>query len=111
VLLDEERKVLAFARSLPGDEVILVMNYGGTKHEVHLSAGTPGQLVALLSPQVKRPSPSAKVPTDSAPSDLTKLAPLHMGGSRQFVDAEGRISVWVNPMAVRVVLLNDKSKP
>ena len=111
VLLDEERKVLAFARSLPGDEVILVMNYGGTKHEVQLSAGTPGQLVALLSPQVKRPSPSAKVPTDSAPSDLTKLAPLHMGGSRQFVDAEGRISVWVNPMSVRVILLNDKSKP
>ncbi|MCH8900553.1 MAG: hypothetical protein IH942_08720, partial [Acidobacteria bacterium] len=42
ILLDEERKLLALSRSLPGDEIILLMNYGNTKQKVKLTVGRPG---------------------------------------------------------------------
>jgi len=100
---DNERKLLAFSRSLPGDEVILLMNYGSAKQEVTLPAGRPGQLVAVLSPQVKVPAKPSRPSPDAA-----KFKRLQVGGSRQFVSPQGNISLWVNPMSVRVVLLNDK---
>ncbi|MCH7841086.1 MAG: hypothetical protein IID38_12745, partial [Planctomycetes bacterium] len=139
VLLDEEHRIFAFARSLPGDEVILVVNYGKTKQKVVLPAGKPGQLVGVLSPQIKppplrakavqgknvrRPGPvrppaagqNASVMADAetttgrangAPG-YSRIRRLRMGGSRQFVNAQGRIVLWVNPMSIRVVLVNDK---
>lgn len=104
---DDERKLLAFARSLPGDEVILLMNYGSVKQEVALQVGKPGQLVAVLSPQVK--TPAKKGAEASRPAlDAAKSKRLHVGGSRQFVNPLGTISLWVSPMSVRVVLRNDK---
>ena len=107
VLFDDGRKLLAFARSLPGDEVILVMNYGSAKQEVALPAGKPGRLVALMSPQVKLPP---KKGADGAPvaADVSKINRLQVGGSRQFVNPQGTVSLWVNPMSVRVVFVNDK---
>lgn len=137
VLLDEGHRIFAFARSLPGDEVILVVNYGKTKQKVVLPAGKPGQLVGVLSPQIKPPPlravegknvrrsgpvrlpatgqgvtvrTDAKTrtgPTNEAPN-YSRIRRLRMGGSRQFVNAQGRIVLWVNPMSIRVVLVNDK---
>ena len=106
VLLDDERKLLAFARALPGDEVILVVNYGSAKQKVSLPAGRPGQLVALMSPQLKVPPKKGPGGSSIAP-DISKIMRLQVGGSRQFVSPEGRISLWVNPMSVRVVFVND----
>ena len=106
VLLDDERKLLAFARALPGEEVSLVMNYGSAKQEVSLAAGSPGQLVALMSPQLRFPPKKGPGGSPVAP-DLSKITPLQVGGSRQFVNPEGRISFWVNPMSVRVVFVSD----
>ncbi|MEK7730801.1 MAG: hypothetical protein AAB363_02980, partial [Planctomycetota bacterium] len=107
VWFDDERKLLAFARSLPGEEVILLMNYGSVKQEVSLPAGKPGQLVAVLSPQVKVPAKRGAEASRPS-SDAAKFKRLQVGGSRQFVNPRGTISLWVNPMSVRVVLLNDK---
>ncbi len=104
---DDERKLLAFSRSLPGEDVILLMNYGSVKQEVALTVGKPGQLVVVLSPQVK--GPTKKGADSSRPiKDDAKLKRLHVGGSRQFVNPLGTISLWVSPMSVRVILLNDK---
>jgi glycosidase len=110
VLADDANKVLAFARSLPGDEIILVMNYGARKQKVMLPAGKPGQLVAVFSPQVQpseKRSPR-KANTPEAAADTEKVEPLGVGGSRQFVNPEGKIRIWVAPMSVRVVFVNDK---
>lgn len=107
VWFDDERKLLAFARSLPGDEVILLMNYGSAKQKVALPVGKPDQLAAVLSPQVKAPAKKDAEATRPAP-DAGKFKPLQVGGSRQFVNPQGTISLWVDPMSVRVVLLNDK---
>lgn len=110
VLADDENKVLAFARTLPGDEIILVMNYGAKKQMVMLPAGKPGQLVAVFSPQVQpseKGSPR-KAKTPEAAADNDKIEPLGVGGSRQFVNSEGKIRIWVAPMSVRVVFVNDK---
>ncbi len=112
VLTDEKNKVLSFARSLPGDEVILVMNYGDSKQKVMLPAGKPGQLVAVFSPQVQPaergiPRKQKKAEAKSE-DDPAKVEPLGVGGSRQFVNNDGLIRLWVAPMSVRVVFVNDK---
>ncbi|MDO8629494.1 MAG: alpha-amylase family glycosyl hydrolase [Phycisphaerales bacterium] len=110
VLADDENKVLAFARTLPGDEIILVMNYGASKQKVMLPAGKPGQLIAVFSPQVQ-PSEKGSPLKPKAPeaaADTKKIEPLGVGGSRQFVNPEGKIRIWVAPMSVRVVFVNDK---
>lgn len=110
VLADDENKVLSFARTLPGDEIILVMNYGAKKQKVMLPAGKPGQLVAVFSPQVQpseKGSPR-KPKTPEAAAGAEKIEPLGVGGSRQFVNPEGKIRIWVAPMSVRVVFVNDK---
>jgi hypothetical protein len=93
VMLDEERKLLAFARSLQGKEITLVVNYGPQKQRVSVPAGWPGQLIGLLAPQI-RPAPGR-------PS-------LRIGPSRQSADQWGDVTIWVNPMSVRIVVANDK---
>jgi glycosidase len=92
VLADEKEKILAFGRALPGHEIIPVVNYGNEKRKVELSVGKPGQVIGLLAPQLK-PSPGVKT--------------LLMGGSRQQADESGKISIWVKPMAVRIVVVDE----
>ncbi len=107
VLNDAENKIFAFARSLPGDEVILVMNYGDTKQKVMLPAGTPGQMVVAMTPMID-PSKSRLAKFTKGGYDHTKIAPLPVGGGRAFVNNEGMVRLWVAPMSIRVVLVNDK---
>ncbi len=114
VLADDADKILAFARTLPGDEIILVMNYGDEKKLVLLPAGKPGQLVGVFSPQIpplkRRPSKKDK-PEDKkvgSKDPVDKIEPLRGGGSRQFVNREGTVRLWVAPKSVRVVFVNDK---
>ena len=108
VLQDKERRIFAFSRKLPGDEVILVVNYGHTKQKVLVPAGEPGQLVGVLAPQL---DPSALGPLRKVPPVPSKgvIKPIRMGGSRQYVDAGGQVRVWVNPMSIRVVLVRDNA--
>lgn len=106
VLLDEAHRVLAFSRSLPGDEVVLIMNYGPTKQKVILQVGKPGQLVGALSPVL---DPTVKAPpfVPKPPVEPGEIPPLLMGGSRQYVDSGGHIRLWVSPMSVRVALVRE----
>jgi len=105
IMLDEKRRLFAFARTLPDDEVILVVNYGGTKHKVMLQAGKPGQMVGILSPQFGRFAPRTRSGRQPGEPVHTLIHPLWIGGSRQYVDAGRHIRLWVTPMSVRVVLV------
>ena len=107
VLLDEARKLLAFARTLPGDEVILLINYGDTKQKVMLRDGRPGQMVSLLTPQTRHRGSGRKEPNGST-KPVQPVEPLRMGAARQRVDAEGRIRLWVDTMSIRVILLRSR---
>ncbi len=93
VMLDEERKILAFARSLPGDEVIVVINYGPDKHRIKLPTSWPRQMVGLLSLQI-RPTPHG------GPA-------FRVAGARQESDQWGDVLFWMKPMSVRLMLVND----
>jgi len=109
VLLDEANRVAAFARSLPGDEVILVMNYGTTKRKVMVPAGRPGQLVAVITPHLQGKSmPNFRRGRQPEKPDRTKPMRQTFSGSRQFIDDSGEARIWVDPMSVRIVLVNDQ---
>ncbi len=106
VLLDESRQLLALSRKLPGNEVILVVNYGDTKHRVTMPVGEPGRMVGILSPQFGRFSQAKRrAPQSPGEPGKTLIRPLRVGGSRQYVDAGGHIRFWIDPMAVRLILV------
>ena len=108
VLLDEGRRILAFGRSVGSDEVIVVMNYGDTNYQVKLPARRPGQLVRVINPQLAPlPSGGRGRPT-GASIDYTKIPRLRVGGSRQFANNLGEMSIWVAPMSVRIAMLSDE---
>ncbi len=108
VLLDEGRRILAFGRSLGSDDVIVVMNYGDTNYQVKLPARRPGQLVRVINPQLEPlPSGGRGGPSDAS-IDYTKIPRLRVGGSRQFANNLGEMSLWVAPMSVRIAMLSDE---
>lgn len=110
VLADDEKKLLAFSRSLPGDDVILVMNYGDTKQPIKLTVANPGDLIPILSPQLKpMPMPRKGQPPPPEP-DLTKLPVLRVGAQREYVKPDGTIDFWVDPMGVRIVLIGESAQ-
>ncbi|HNQ23490.1 MAG TPA: alpha-amylase family glycosyl hydrolase [Phycisphaerae bacterium] len=109
VLLDEEHKVLAFSRSIPGQEVVLLLNYGTASQRVSVPAGKPGQVAFILTPQLvepRRTAPSLEQPAKLSAS--TKVPLLQHGRARQIVDADGKVTVVVKPLAARVILLREQ---
>jgi len=110
LIADDEKKLLAFARTLPGDEIILVMNYGDAKQSVTLTVGRPGDLVQVLSPQLK-PMPMVRKGQPPPPEpDHTKIPELRVGGQREYVKPDGTIDFWVDPMGVRIVVLGESAQ-
>jgi len=107
VLLDEDRQLFAFARTMPDDEVILVVNYGSGKHKVTLQAGKPGQMIGILSPQFGRIAPGRRSGRHPGQPGGTYIQPLRTGGSRQYVDTGGHIRFWINPKSVRIILVSE----
>jgi glycosidase len=105
VLCDESRRLFGLARTLPDDKVILVVNYGDTKHRVILPAGEPGQMVGILSPQFGRFSSSKRRSPPPAAAVRSLFRPLRIGGSRQYVDTGGHIRFWIDPLSVRLILV------
>jgi hypothetical protein len=109
IMLDEERRVLAFARTLPGDEVIVLANYGDTKQKFMIPAGRPGQLVAVVTPHLSGRSLRRMMrQSDKGPPDFDRPTALEFSGSRQFVNDNGEIRVWVDPMSARLALIRDE---
>jgi hypothetical protein len=107
VLMDDANGVLAFARSMPDQEIILVVNYGDAKQLVMLPAGKPGQVVGVRSPHLKPPRGTKK--TNGAAGSDGEFGPLSVAGARQFVGPEGKIRMWLDPMSVRVVFLGTEN--
>lgn len=107
VLSDEERRVFALARTLPGDEVILAVNFGDTNQRLMIPAGKPGALAAVLSLDL---NPEALPPAlaRNNPPAQNGIQPLRMVGSRQFLNVNGQARVWVKPMSARYVLVQDR---
>lgn len=105
LMQDAGQEVFALIRSLPDDEAILVVNYGKDKRQLTLTAGKPGQLVGVLSPKFDQPArgQSSKKPSES--KDRGGIIPLHLGGSRQYVDPGGRIHLRMDPMSIRMVIV------
>ena len=107
VLVDEDRRLFAFARTMPGEDVILVVNYGHAKHTVTLQAGKPGQMIGILSPQFGRFAPGTRSDRQPGQPRGTYIQPLRTGGSRQYVDSGGHIRFWINPKSVRIILVSE----
>jgi len=82
------------------------MNYGSQKQEVKLPAGRPASSSPAQSRNQAAP-PQVVRGCIAPPVDHTAVRALRTGGSRQFVDPQGKIRLWVNPMSIRVVLVND----
>jgi len=108
ISLDEQARTLAFGRAIEGEEVIVLANYGDTKCKFMVTAGVPGQMVAVITPHLqgkslrRRPKPEGDGPA------FPKPTALEFSGSRQFVNNHGQIRVWVEPMSVRLAVIRDK---
>ncbi len=102
---DAAQEVFALSRLLPDDEVILIVNYGIKKRQLTLTAGKPRQMVGVLSPRFEQPKLRRSSGRPPKPKDEGSITPLYLGGSRQYVDPEGHIRVWIDPMAVQLVVI------
>lgn len=102
VITDDANKIMAFARSLPDEDVVLVVNYGDAKQLVMLPAGKAGDMVGVRSPHFKPPRGTKSAEATGDPMEFPYLS---VAGARQFVSKEGKVRMWLDPMSVRVVFL------
>ena len=108
VLQDEKRQLLAFARTLPGDEVIVVMNYGGATQEVTLTVGRPRQLVGVVTPELRPGAPHPLFKPKRPVKGSVEIPRLRLGGSRRYADDFGAIELSVKPKSIRLVVVRDR---
>lgn len=115
VLADGARKTFAFARSLPREKVVVVLNLSNEKRDVTVDVGEPGRhsrlkparglMAVVFSPDIHGTLLNRNKPKRE---DSLEIAHLRMGGNRQPADSTGRISLWLRPMSVRVVVMRDR---
>ncbi|RJP41162.1 MAG: hypothetical protein C4547_01930 [Phycisphaerales bacterium] len=91
LMADDEKRVVAFSRSVPGKSVIAVYNCSTRNQTVRLKAGGPGELVGVLAPQLR--------PARATGPDL------HVNGSRAIADPDGFVELNLDPMSVRLLLV------
>ena len=108
VLSDDQNKVMAFSRQMPGEEIVAVFNYGDTKQLVMLPAGKPMQLAGVRCPTLKSGEPPKGAESNPKPKPEFPHQPVI--AARQFVNDEGLIRMWLDPMSVRLVFLEDSPK-
>lgn len=105
VKLDAERKVLAFARSHEHNEVVVVINYSDQPQRVTISAKLPGKRVGIITPQI-RPPTRRRGPSSTPPeADLRQVPSLRVTAARTMADDWGDVTIWISPLAVRLLLL------
>ncbi len=107
VLADEPHQLFAFARTLPGDEVIVLINYGTEKRKAIVPTSLPGKMIGVLIPYVaaEKQKPKPGDPPDIRPA--TKDV-FRVNGSRQFANDKGEINFWIGPKSARVIIANEK---
>ena len=108
VPVDGQRPILAFARSLPGEEVIVIINAGEGTEEVVLSVGWPGQLVGIVNPELAPGPLHPLLQRKQIAEGGDKKSALRLFGSRQFADDWGDITVKVSPQSIRLVIVKDE---
>ncbi len=108
VPFDEERPILVFARSLPGDKVIVIINGGKGREEVALSIGWPGRMVGIVNPELSPGPLHPLLQKKQIAAGGDKKSALRLFGSRQFADEWGDITVTVSPQSIRLVIVKDE---
>ena len=108
VLADEKQRVLAFARALPGDEVIVVINFGDTPQRVKVPTGCPGQLIGVVTPELTPGPPHPFFKNRAAAEPASAIPQLRLGGNQQYADESGNLSVSLKPQTIRLLLLKGK---
>jgi len=107
---DTERSLFAFARVLPDDEAIMIVNFGSTKQVVTMEAGRPGQIVGVLSPRLGDVGPPLVRRGKATAPKSTYIQPQRLGGSRQIVTPNGEIRVPIEAMSMRLVLVRKETR-
>lgn len=108
VMDDPEKKLFAFARTLPGDEIIVLINYGKEKQKVYVPTGPPGRWIGVLVPHTATEKPRTKPGAPLDPNAPPPRTVFRVNGSRQMADAKGDIRLWIGPMSARVIVASDK---
>lgn len=93
VLLDSDRKILSFARTVPEEEVIVVMNYGSGKQRLKVPIGRADKVVGILTPQLRPKKGSGST--------------LNTDGVRQTSNKQGEVTITVDPMSIRIIVVPD----
>lgn len=106
-LWDAEHHLLAFTRLMPGESIIMVMNYGEKLEEATVPTSKSKHLLGVLEPQLRpivEDAKQSKAATDKAESGVPEF---RLTGSRQFANERGLTTLWVPPNSVKLVLVND----
>ena len=98
--------VLVFSRSLPDEEIIVALNLGKERRTGPIPVGYPGQLVGVLSPQIRpgRVSPFAGSPQTIGGKPVPQLG---IGAQRRHADEWGDITLKLKPESVRLIVIGD----
>jgi len=106
-LWDAEHHLLAFARLMPGDSIIMVMNYGETLKEASVPTSKPKHLLGVLEPQLRPIDEEGKDSKATNAKTVSGVPEFRLTGSRQFSNERGMTTLWVPPKSVKLVLVND----
>lgn len=98
--------VLVFSRSLPDEEVIVVLNRGKHDRTILVPVGYPGQLVGVLAPQIQpgRVSPFAGRPQTIGGKPVPQLG---IGAQRRHADEWGDVTLNLKPESVKLIVIGD----
>lgn len=105
---DNKRSIIAFARSLSDEEVIVIINSGNRTEKVDVSVGWPGQLVGIINPELVPGPLHPLLQRRQAVQGGDKKSALRVFGSRQYADDWGDIAVMVSPQSIRLVIVKDE---
>lgn len=107
VLVDDEKQLFAFGRTLGKDETILLINYGTTKQKAVIAGNWAGKTVGVLIPSVQAPQATRPKPGEAQKPPADGPMTFRVNGNRQFVGDDGEVSVPIGGLSARVILIRE----
>jgi hypothetical protein len=107
VMEEPDKGLFAFARSLPGDEIIVLVNDGKEKQKAMVPTGAPRRWIGVLVPHLALERPGGRR-GDAEKAEARPRRVFRLNGSRQQADAEGRIRVWISAKSVLLIVASDR---
>ncbi len=106
VLADDDRRIFAFSRSHEDRTVIVVVNASDERREAVLEPGlVEADMVAVVRPELEPLIPRSQQ-TGIDPLRPVLVEPkLRLAGNRTLADSAGRISINLDPMSLKLVLV------